>query len=211
MSESPEKPENEATPAPETSQPHPPQLPPQAQQQRMQLEIDDSKVLALYANFCRVTGSPEELIIDFGLNPQPVGMPKNPIAVTQRCIVNYYTAKRLLQTTRAADEYDAMTRGKDVTGASNNSWGSSYPSQALADAIDAQRESGILFIAAAGSLSLGYPAGEYLLNIIAVAATTPTGDLAWFSPESKTGVHVAAQLRQGRFQTGDAFLLTQTE
>jgi len=45
---------------------------------------------------CRVTGSPEELIIDFGLNPQPVGMPKNPIQVTQRCIVNYYTAKRLL-------------------------------------------------------------------------------------------------------------------
>ena len=43
-----------------------------------------------------MTGSPEELIIDFGLNPQPVGVPKSPIAVTQRVIVNYYTAKRLL-------------------------------------------------------------------------------------------------------------------
>ena len=60
------------------------------------VEVDDAHVTASYANFCRVTGSPEELIIDFGLNPQPVGMPKNPIAVTQRCIVNYYTAKRLL-------------------------------------------------------------------------------------------------------------------
>jgi hypothetical protein len=98
VSESPEKPENEVTPAPETSQPHPPQLPAQAQQQqRMQLEIDDSKVLALYANFCRVTGTPEELIIDFGLNPQPVGVPTHPIPVTQRIITNFYTAKRMLR------------------------------------------------------------------------------------------------------------------
>jgi hypothetical protein len=70
---------------------------PQAQvHQQMQVEVDDSHVTASYANFCRVTGSPEELIIDFGLNPQPVGVPKNPIGVTQRVIVNYYTAKRLL-------------------------------------------------------------------------------------------------------------------
>lgn len=95
MSETPEKPENEATPAPE--QPHPPQLPAQGQPQRMQLEIDDSKVLALYANFCRVTGTPEELIIDFGLNPQPVGVPTHPIPVTQRIITNFYTAKRMLR------------------------------------------------------------------------------------------------------------------
>ena len=67
---------------------------PRAQQPR--LEVEDSQAQACYANFCRVNGTPEELIIDFGLNPQPVGMPKNPIAVTQRCIVNYYTAKRLL-------------------------------------------------------------------------------------------------------------------
>jgi hypothetical protein len=65
-------------------------------QQRMQVEIDDSKVMALYANFCRVTGTPEELIIDFGLNPQPFGMPTHPIPVTQRIITNFYTAKRML-------------------------------------------------------------------------------------------------------------------
>jgi hypothetical protein len=66
------------------------------QAQQVQINVDDSHVTALYANFCRVTGSPEELIIDFGLNPQPVGIPKDPIQVTQRIIVNYYTAKRLL-------------------------------------------------------------------------------------------------------------------
>ena len=74
------------------------QAPPQQQQQAApQLQVDDSSVIATYANFCRVTGSPEELIIDFGLNPQPMmGIPKNPIPVTQRVIVNFYTAKRLL-------------------------------------------------------------------------------------------------------------------
>ena len=74
------------------------QAPAQAQQpqQQMQVEVDDTHVTASYANFCRVTGSPEELIIDFGLNPQPVGVPKDPIHVTQRIIINYYTAKRLL-------------------------------------------------------------------------------------------------------------------
>jgi hypothetical protein len=69
---------------------------PQQQQQRAQVEIDDSKTTALYANFCRVTGTPEELIIDFGLNPQPFGVPTQPIAVTQRIVTNFFTAKRML-------------------------------------------------------------------------------------------------------------------
>lgn len=67
-----------------------------AQQQMVQVEVDDGHVTATYSNFCRVTGSPEELIIDFGLNPQPVGIPTKAIPVTQRVIVNYFTAKRLL-------------------------------------------------------------------------------------------------------------------
>jgi hypothetical protein len=69
---------------------------PAQQQQQVQVEVDDNHVTATYSNFCRVTGSPEELIIDFGLNPQPVGIPTKAIPVTQRVIVNYFTAKRLL-------------------------------------------------------------------------------------------------------------------
>lgn len=69
---------------------------PTQQQMVAQVVVDDSNVIATYSNFCRVTGSPEELIIDFGLNPQPVGIPKDPIKVSQRVILNYYTAKRLL-------------------------------------------------------------------------------------------------------------------
>jgi hypothetical protein len=62
-----------------------------------EVKIDDSKTIASYANFCRVTGTPEELVIDFGLNPQPAGPPTEPIAVAQRIITNLYTAKRLVQ------------------------------------------------------------------------------------------------------------------
>ncbi|WP_436714688.1 DUF3467 domain-containing protein [Roseiconus lacunae] len=65
-------------------------------QQPVQVQVNDDNALAAYANFCRVTGSPEELIVDFGLNPQPIGVPKEPIEVKQRIIVNFFTAKRLL-------------------------------------------------------------------------------------------------------------------
>lgn len=62
---------------------------------RPQLQVNDQNVVATYANFCRVTGTPEELIVDFGLNPQPMGTPTEPIQVSQRIVVNFYTAKRL--------------------------------------------------------------------------------------------------------------------
>jgi len=63
---------------------------------RAEVQIDDSKASPLYANFCRVTGTPEEVILDFGLNPHPFGVPTGPIAINERMICNYFTAKRLL-------------------------------------------------------------------------------------------------------------------
>lgn len=60
-------------------------------------KVDESKMSTTYANFCRVTGTPEELIIDFGLNTQPLGENGEVIAVTERVVMNYFTAKRLLQ------------------------------------------------------------------------------------------------------------------
>lgn len=60
------------------------------------IQVDDSKALSCYANFCRVTGTPEEIIIDFGLNTQPFGTPNGPIVISERIVSNYYTAKRLL-------------------------------------------------------------------------------------------------------------------
>ena len=90
------------TPVPEVQQPRAPQA---------QLQIDDSKILALYANFCRVTGTPEELIIDFGLNPQPFEVPTTPIPVTQRIITNFYTAKRMLHALSMTIERHEATFG----------------------------------------------------------------------------------------------------
>ncbi len=58
--------------------------------------VNDADSICSYANFCRVTGSPEELIIDFGLNAQPMGNNDQPVDVTQRIVLNFYTAKRLL-------------------------------------------------------------------------------------------------------------------
>ncbi len=68
----------------------------QQQQQAQRVQVDDSSATCAYANFCRVTGTPEELIIDFGLNSQPFGVPTEPVHITQRIVTNYYTAKRML-------------------------------------------------------------------------------------------------------------------
>ncbi|HWR98502.1 MAG TPA: S8 family serine peptidase, partial [Candidatus Methanoperedens sp.] len=81
---------------------------------------------------------------------------------------------------------------------SNNSWGGAGNSQALQDAIDAHRQNGILFIAAAGNESEdgdtfpSYPAGYNLPNVISVAATDHEDTLAAFSNFGRHSVHVAA-------------------
>ena len=71
------------------SEPAPQMLPPQ-------LQFDDSKVTTSYANFCRISGTTEEVILDFGLNPQPVGFPTQPIVVSDRVVTSFITAKRML-------------------------------------------------------------------------------------------------------------------
>jgi hypothetical protein len=71
--------------------------PAQEPTQRARVEVNDKDAVCLYANFCRVTGTPEELILDFGLNAQPFGVPTEPVEVKQRIVTNYYTAKRMLQ------------------------------------------------------------------------------------------------------------------
>ena len=64
----------------------------------MQIPVDSDTMASTYANFFRVTGTPEELVLDFGLNTQqvtPSGQPEA-VKVTQRLIMSFYTAKRLL-------------------------------------------------------------------------------------------------------------------
>jgi hypothetical protein len=75
-----------------------PSTPPQTQQAaRMEYPTDTSHLSATYANFARVTFMPEELILDFGLNTQLTPNPNEPVRLTHRIVVNYFTAKRLFQ------------------------------------------------------------------------------------------------------------------
>ncbi len=81
----------------ENKQPQQNQQPQQPQQnQQRPILIDDKHARSSYANFCRVTGSAEELIVDFGLNAQPIGANDQPVDINHRIVLNYYTAKRLL-------------------------------------------------------------------------------------------------------------------
>jgi hypothetical protein len=68
----------------ETAQPQPPTF-----------ATDPRTLQAVYSNFCRVSVMPEELVLDFGLNTQTGGA-QEPVQLTQRLVINYYTAKRLM-------------------------------------------------------------------------------------------------------------------
>ena len=65
-------------------------------QQGTEVHVDDSGTLPSYSNFCRVTATPEEVILDFGLNPQPFATGRQEVRANQRLVMNFYTAKRLL-------------------------------------------------------------------------------------------------------------------
>jgi hypothetical protein len=61
-----------------------------------QFAIDTANLSTVYANFCRATGTPEELVLDFGLNTQMTPVPAEPVMLTHRLVLHYFTAKRLL-------------------------------------------------------------------------------------------------------------------
>ena len=66
------------------------------QQQTTEVVVDDSGTVPSYSNFCRVTATPEEVILDFGLNPQPFASGRQDVKANQRIVMNFYTSKRLL-------------------------------------------------------------------------------------------------------------------
>jgi hypothetical protein len=92
------------SPTPSSGQP---QQPPA----RMEYPTDTSGLSATYANFARVTFMPEELILDFGLNTQLAPNPTEPVKLTHRIVVNYFTAKRLFQLLGATIQQFEQTYG----------------------------------------------------------------------------------------------------
>lgn len=87
------------------------ETPEATEQQQIRVEIDDSGVEAIYANMCRVSSTPEEVILDLALNPNPVGTPPEKIRISQRVILNHFTAKRLVSLLASAVQRHEATFG----------------------------------------------------------------------------------------------------
>ena len=86
---------DEATPA------TPPQPAQQGQPQQIQVTIDDADMSSVYVNFFRVTGNPDEVLLDLGMYSQVMapGGPE-PIELTHRLVMNFVTAKKLAEVLR---------------------------------------------------------------------------------------------------------------
>ena len=71
---------------------------PAAQAQQMQVPISDADMQSLYVNFFRVTGNPDEVLLDLGMYSQVVGPAgPEPVNLTHRLIMNFVTAKKLAE------------------------------------------------------------------------------------------------------------------
>lgn len=106
-------------------------------------------------------------------------------------------AVKAIQFAIQAKQAFASTGGANIRVLSN-SWGGGGFSQALVDEVNAANGQDMLFVAAAGNSSSSndsvptYPASFDVPNVVAVAATTNTDALAWFSNYGVTSVDLAA-------------------
>ena len=70
---------------------------------QIRMAVDERSMKTSYANAFRTNGTPEEVLLDFGMNlGNPAGQqPNQPqviFQVTDRVVMNYYSAKRLALT-----------------------------------------------------------------------------------------------------------------
>ncbi|MDB5310092.1 MAG: hypothetical protein JWO38_4294 [Gemmataceae bacterium] len=73
----------------------------QAAGQQIQVSIDDSEMASVYVNFFRVTGNPDEVLLDLGMYSQVMGPSgPEPIELTHRLVMNFVTAKKLAEVLR---------------------------------------------------------------------------------------------------------------
>ncbi|MDD4889714.1 MAG: DUF3467 domain-containing protein [Phycisphaerae bacterium] len=71
----------------------------QTGQQQVRLRLDERNMKTSYANAFRSNGTPEEVMLDFGVNvvnpPQQGETPEIVFQISERIVLNYYSAKRL--------------------------------------------------------------------------------------------------------------------
>jgi hypothetical protein len=69
--------------------------------QPAQLPIHDSEMESLYVNFFRVTGNPDEVLLDLGMYSQVnAATGPEPVELSHRLIMNFVTAKKLAEVLR---------------------------------------------------------------------------------------------------------------
>jgi hypothetical protein len=71
----------------------------QTGQKQVRLRMDERNMTSSYANAFRTNGTAEEVMLDFGMNTvnpaAPQDQPEILFQISQRIILNYYSAKRL--------------------------------------------------------------------------------------------------------------------
>lgn len=105
------------------------------QQRQIRLQIDESKMTTTYANTIRTSTTPDELVLDFGINlpiPTQDNQPALGFNVGSRVVMNWPAAKRLAislgQAVRSYEEQNGeikLQRGQEP--------GAQPPSPRLAD------------------------------------------------------------------------------
>jgi subtilisin family serine protease len=130
------------------------------------------------------------------------GVGNNGIGVAGVCWNVKIMALKFLSSGGSGSSSDAITciqyaidKGAHIM---SNSWGGGGYSQALYDAIEAAKNAGILFVAAAGNSGVNtdssphYPSSYTNANVLSVAATDHNDQLASFSNYGAVSVDVAA-------------------
>jgi len=74
---------------------------PAPQGQQIQVAINDAEMASVYVNFFRVTGNPDEVLLDLGMYSQVMGATgPEPIELSHRLVMNFVTAKKLAEVLR---------------------------------------------------------------------------------------------------------------
>ena len=63
---------------------------------QMPITVDPSTVTTIYTNVCRSSFTPEELILDLGLQTGVDPSLGEPVRLTHRIVMSFYTAKKLM-------------------------------------------------------------------------------------------------------------------
>jgi hypothetical protein len=84
--------------------------PDQAQQNLNAIQTIEDDASTVYMNFCRMNLTPEEIVLSFGLNTQM--QITEPIKISHRVVMNFYTAKRLLNLLHQAVAQHEMAFGQ---------------------------------------------------------------------------------------------------